>query len=76
MVKYADDTAIVGLISQDEINYRYQVSNFEQWCKDKFLHLNTSKTKEIIFDFRTSKRSELMPIKIKDEDIETVEIYK
>ena len=58
IVKYADDTAIVGLISQDEFNYQYEVSNF-----DNFLHLNTSKTKEIVFDFRTSKRSELMPIK-------------
>ena len=76
IVKYADDTAIVGLISQDEFNYRYEVSNFEQWCKDNFLHLNTSKTKELVFDFRTSKRSELMPIKIKDENIETVETYK
>ena len=28
IVKYADDTAIVGLISQDEFNYRYEVSNF------------------------------------------------
>ena len=48
----------------------------ELTCKDNFLHLNTSKTKEIVFDFRTSKRSELMSIKIKDENIETVETYK
>ena len=30
----------------------------------------------MVFDFRTSKRSELMPIKIKNENIETVETYK
>ena len=30
----------------------------------------------MVFDFKTSKRSELIPIKIKDENIETVETYK
>ena len=43
IVKYADDTAIVGLISQNEFNYRSEVINFEQWCKHNFVHLNTSK---------------------------------
>ena len=76
IVKYADDTAIVGLISQNELNYRCEVNRFQEWCKQNFLHLNTSKTKEMIFDFRTSKRSELLPIVIKDSDIEIVETYK
>ena len=76
IVKYADDTAIVGLISQDEVNYRSEVNSFEEWSKMNSLQLNTNKTKEMVFDFRTSKRSELRHIQIKEENIEIVESYK
>ena len=32
--------------------YKTQIFNFASWCKDHFLQLNVSKTKEMIVDFR------------------------
>ena len=53
MIKYAVDTVIVGLISNnDESEYNEQISEVVQWCKDHNLLLNAAKTKEIIFYFR------------------------
>ena len=46
ILKYADDTVIVGLITKDnEADYRDTISQVNDWCKDNFLHLNVSKTK-------------------------------
>ena len=53
LIKYADDTVIVDLISDnDENDYIKQISEVVQWCSSHNLLLNVSKTKEIIFDFR------------------------
>ncbi len=54
-IKYADDTAIVGLITEDEVDYRRGVDEFVDWCQSSFLQLNIRKTKEIIFDFRIKR---------------------
>ena len=44
IVKYADDTAVIGLISGgDEATYREEVSRLVEWCKVN--NLITSKTK-------------------------------
>ncbi|KAM3876288.1 FRAS1-related extracellular matrix protein 1b [Diretmus argenteus] len=52
IVKFADDTAVVGLISNgDETAYRKEVEALEQWCQDNHLSLNVSKTKEVIVDY-------------------------
>uniref|UniRef100_A0A3B1K880 Reverse transcriptase domain-containing protein n=1 Tax=Astyanax mexicanus TaxID=7994 RepID=A0A3B1K880_ASTMX len=52
-VKFADDTTVVGLISNnDESHYRSEVSRLASWCKHNNLSLNTEKTKEIVVDFR------------------------
>ena len=43
----------MGLISRgDESNHRDKVEWFAEWCRVNNLLLNTSKTKEIIMDFR------------------------
>ena len=55
LIKYADDTVIVGLISNnDESEYNEQISEVVLWCRPKAhnLLLNAAKTKELIFDFR------------------------
>lgn len=46
--KYADDTAIIGLITEDEVEYRRCVDEFVNWSQSSVLQLNTRKTKEII----------------------------
>ena len=53
MIKYADDTVIVRLITNsDETNYKTQIEEVSPWCQSHNFLLNVYKTKEIIFDFR------------------------
>lgn len=59
IIKFADDTMIVGLISNsDEANYRKEVSFLTSWCRDNNLHLNVKKTKEMVIDFRRDPNSD------------------
>lgn len=56
MVTFADDTAVVRLITKnDESNYRQEVEQLEGWCRDKNLRINVKKTKEMIVDFRRGR---------------------
>ena len=53
IVKFADDATVVGLImGGDESAYRDEVLKLSEWCSANCLSLNTTKTKEIILDFR------------------------
>ena len=70
-IKYSDDTAIVDL-SNSIPHYIEEVDRFTTWCKDNFLHLNVTKTKELLIDFRKQPLA-VSPITI---DGEIVEKYK
>ena len=73
MPKYADDTAIVGLVVE---YYRNFVNEFVDWCDDNFLDFNVIKTKEMIIDFRRINKSvEHKPIVIKGQTVEIVHVY-
>lgn len=63
-VKFADDTVIVGLITEDETEYQGCVDEFVSWCHACFLQLNTKKIKEIIFYFRPGRRARQQVSKI------------
>uniref|UniRef100_A0A3B3BMW9 Alkylated DNA repair protein AlkB homologue 8 N-terminal domain-containing protein n=1 Tax=Oryzias melastigma TaxID=30732 RepID=A0A3B3BMW9_ORYME len=77
VVKFADDTTIVGLISNnDETHYREEIQHLTGWCTDNNLVLNTSKTKEVIVDFRRSKKVEHIPLLIHGEEVERVDHIK
>ena len=79
LLKYADDTAVIGHIKgRDETEYREYVSWFKNWCKENFLDLNSSKTKEMIIDFRSTKHVDpkRCPIIVEGEAIEVVDTYK
>ncbi len=53
MQKFSDDTTIVGCIKDEqEGEYRGLVENFVRWCRINQLQLNTTKTKEMVVDFR------------------------
>lgn len=54
LYKYADDTALIGLCSNDHLSYSLEVDRFVTWCERNFLNLNVHKTKELIIDFRRS----------------------
>ena len=72
MVKFADDTTLEGLISEnDESKYQSDVSKLVTWCDQNNLELNASKTKEMILDFRRTKAA-TSPLTFKGNKIETV----
>ena len=73
--KYADDTALVGLITNDEADYRSSVDQFATWCSDNCLEMNLTKTKEIKIDFRSGVHHP-NPVKIMGQNIEIVHSYK
>jgi hypothetical protein len=64
ILKYADDTVILGNISNNDTSvYREVVDTFVEWCDLNFLNLNVKKTMELIFDFRRDQ-NEHVPLHI------------
>ena len=76
MLKFADDTTVIGLISDGEgSTYRSEVEQLVQWCEDNNLILNTTKTKELIIDYR-KKAGQHLPISIKGQVVEWVSSFR
>ena len=73
-IKYSDDTAIVDLSNSIQ-HYIEEVERFTTWCKDNFLDLNVTKTKELLIDFRKQPPA-VSTITIHGEIVERVEKYK
>lgn len=49
VVKFADDTALLGPIDQDnDSQYRKEINSFVEYCGSHFLELNVKKTKELV----------------------------
>ena len=64
LIKFADDTALIGLISKDDYRAFFsQVDSFVNHCDTNYLELNVSKTKEMVIDFRQT-RSDPQPVDI------------
>ena len=73
---FSDDSAIVGCVSEGkEEVYRVVVDSFVRWCETNHLHLNTTKTKELVVDFRRRNFSPT-PISIDGKPVEVVQDYK
>jgi hypothetical protein len=71
IIKFADDTTVVGLITDnDETAYR-EVRDLAVCCQDN----NVIKTKEVIVDYR-KKRTEHTPILIDGAAVEQVGSFK
>lgn len=50
VLKVADNTAVVGLITNgDETAYRLEVEDLTRWCGDNNFILNIQKSKEMVF---------------------------
>ena len=76
VIKYADDTVILGLVeNNDDKNYLDCVEYTNNWCKNNFLDLNVSKTKEIVFNFRRNPVN-FEAVKIDEAVVEQVSEYK
>ena len=75
LFKYADDTALVGLCDNSDLNYKREVELFTDWCDKNYLQLNVNKTKEMIVDFRVSPVTH-DALYIKGEQVQVVSEYK
>eukprot|EP00061_Rhincodon_typus_P009024 g32169.t1 len=74
--KFADDTTVVGRISNnDESKYRWEVEGLVTWYDENNLSLNISKTKELIINFR-NKGGEHAPISINGPEVERMKSIK
>ncbi|KAI4872034.1 hypothetical protein NFI96_006517 [Prochilodus magdalenae] len=76
MQKFSDDTAIVACVrGGQEVEYRNLVEDFVAWCHRYNLLLNTSKTKEMVVDFRRV-RPLTQPVFIEGVEVEMVRTYR
>jgi hypothetical protein len=75
LVKFADDTALISLLHDDEDHHGPVLDGFTEWCEGSHLVLNTNKTKEMCIDFR-KRTTPSSAISIRGQNIEIVEQYK
>ena len=75
MIRYADDTALVGCCINDDTLYRHEIDLFAQWCEYNHLELNVTKTKQMIVDFRRSPSID-NTLYINNTVVENVSVYK
>ena len=70
IIKFADDTTVVGLISKDDDSaYREGVHLLINWCNINNRQLNVNKTKEMPVDFR-KKHMPHTPLSINGSAVE------
>lgn len=76
MCKFADDTTLIGLITDtdNESDYRNEVSKLIEWSYTHNLKLKVKKTKEIMIDFRQRKDA-VRPLTFNDQVIENVDSF-
>uniref|UniRef100_A0A8C7Y1L4 Reverse transcriptase domain-containing protein n=1 Tax=Oryzias sinensis TaxID=183150 RepID=A0A8C7Y1L4_9TELE len=76
IIKFADDTTVVGLIPRgEESAYREEVLKLTTWSSENNLTLNTSKTREVIVDFR-KHGADPAPLPINGEHVERIHTFK
>lgn len=73
--KYSDDTAILALFNNhlSVAAYHRSITHFSQWCRDNYLHINSDKTKEMVFNSPTPS---LNHVSINGIAIEQVDTFK
>ncbi|KAK3550675.1 hypothetical protein QTP70_002406 [Hemibagrus guttatus] len=72
LLKFADDTALIGLISDGiESAYRGEMDHLVSWCSMNNLELNSLKTVEMIVDFRKDPA----PLPLCDSPMTSVESF-
>ena len=74
-MKFADDSALLSLLSGSQQDHDPALRDFVKWCDDSYLKFNGCKTKELIIDLRKHSQS---PGKttIHDQEVEIVTKYK
>ena len=74
LFKFADDMALVGRLKDEDSIACYfdQASLLARWCEESYLHLNITKTKELVI----GNDSTLEPLLINDQAVEVVNEFK
>ena len=75
LVKFADDTELVGKNVMMKMQYTTSRLKTVNWCDKNYLYLNVSKTKAMCTDFWKNQRCP-KPVHIKGEAVERVDTYK
>ena len=76
LLKFADDTTLVGLISgEEESAYRGEIERLRSWCNCNNLELNAQKTVEMVVDFRRDAAPP-PPIMLEGTQVNAVESCK
>lgn len=75
ILKCVDDSIIVSLPSDDDLDHGSVEGSCIDWCKQSFLDINVSKTKEMIIDFQR-KPLPIPSVCIHGQAIEMVQQYK
>lgn len=52
ILKFADDSVIVSLLTSNDPDHGPVVREFTDWCSSSFMSINVAKTKEMLIDFR------------------------
>ena len=73
IIKYADDTVCLGLISNlDETEYRQEINLLDVWCNENNLLLNAEKCQELVFTFLRETPSCDVPVSINNRYVDIV----
>ncbi len=75
IIKCADDSVIVSLLNNDEVDHGQVRLDFISWCAEASLQINVSKTKEVCIDFRRPSSVPQCSI-IHSQPVELVTNYK
>ncbi|KAK1788609.1 hypothetical protein P4O66_002686 [Electrophorus voltai] len=76
-VKFADDTVIIGLISDnDERAYLVEIKHLENWYQENNLLQNVSKTKDLIVDCSKKQERHYHPVRINGTTAERVDSFR
>ena len=76
-MKFADDTAVVGLITNGNVSaYRQELDGLGLWCRENNLTLNNNKTKEMIVNFGKNSTATPPPLHINGTAVEVVPCIK
>ena len=75
LFKYADDKALLGLITENNHQiYETEVQNLVSWCDSNCLQLNSKKAKQMVIDFRKLQHDP-PTLSINGEVVERVDSY-
>ena len=75
VIKYADDTTLLGLKRGEESGYRSVIEDILVYGEDNDLILNAAKTRELIADFRRSP-APLPPLTIQGTEVERADSHR